>query len=185
MTEVEKFLKLKGDWTALHSRLNSIPSEISNLAGELGPLQDAHTRAEIEGDRNAPNKKAEIDGMKTKISGLEAEKKELTHRGKIMQEVLGEYRSKAAAELSQVHDKNFRAALKVFAAAIRAAHRAECELGAVYAKASAKFDEIDSQNPLPTWQAKFNRGVHDKSFISDWENLFANWTSQGFDVSEK
>lgn len=185
MTEVEKFLKLKGERDTLQSRLNSIPAEVSNLSAELGPLQDAAVRAEIEGDKHAPDKRQEIDKSTGRLEALEAEKKKITHRSKVMGEIIVEQRSKAVAELAGIHDKQFRAAVKTFGEALKKAQKAEATLVKVFMDAQVAFSKIDSQSPLPGWEPMFVRGVQDPDMNQKVLGFLDRWVAQGFDVSKQ
>jgi len=184
MTEVERYLKFQEDRDTLVSRLNSLPAEIAQLLAELDPLLDQAVRAEIQGDRTATNHRVQIDKSKQQIEALESEKKTLAHRSKVMGDLIAEHRGKAAAELAGVHDKAFRKAVKEFAAALRAAQRAEVDLVKVFNAAHTAFGDIGTQSPLPTWDPQFVRGCQDAEMNQKLLNFLDRFTAQGFDVSK-
>ena len=184
MTETERFKKLRGDLDTLQSRLSSIPAEIDQLNAELVPMQDAAVRAEIEGDKHAANRHAEISRTKAKLADLEAEKKELAHRGKIMRQVLDEYRQKAAAELQSQHDPRFRKAVRAYTEKLREAHAAEGELVKLRDSINAAFSEIGAPSPVPTWETLLVADVTNAGINQMLQAHLDRWASMGYDVAK-
>lgn len=184
MTEIERFKKLKADLDSLQSRLSSIPAEIDQLNAELAPMQDAAVRAEIEGDKHAANRHAEISRTKAKLADLEAEKKEKAHRGKIMRQVLDEYRTKAAAELQAQHDPRFRKAVKAYAEKVLEAHAAEAALCKLRDSIDADFSEIDAPSSAPTWAPLFVADLTNASVNQMLQRHLERWAAMGYEVAK-
>lgn len=184
MNEVERFMKLKADLDTLQSRLSSIPAEIDQLNAELAPMQDAAVRAEIEGDKHAANRHAEISRTKAKLADLEAEKKELAHRGKITRQVLDEYRLKAAAELQAQHDPRFRKAVRAFIEKVREAHAAEAALCKLRDSIDAAFGEIDAPSSAPTWAPLFVADLTNANVNQMLQAHLDRWSGMGYDVAK-
>lgn len=171
MSMVEKYKELKAEFTALVSKLNSLPAEIDRVRSELIPMQDAAVRAEITGDKNAANRRAEIDQAKRKMADLEGSRKDLQHRREIMKQVLDEYRVVANQEMLADWNSKFKAAQLAFAEALREAHAAEVAMRKVYQDARVAFDTIDATNPVPTWSPEFIADLGRDDLAMKWRDF--------------
>ena len=171
MSAVEKYKELKAEFAALVSKLNSLPAEIDRVRAELIPMQDAAVRAEITGDKNAANRRAEIDQAKRKQADLEAERKDLQHREKIMKQVLDEYRVTANSEMLGDWNLRFKAAKQAFVEAVREAHAAEVAMRKVHQDARVAFDTIDATNPVPTWSPEFIADLSRDDLAPKWRDF--------------
>ena len=185
MTEVERYKKLQLELEDVAGKLVGLPGRIDALRMESAAARDEAVRMELLGDPGASGKRSGIKAAQDEVRKIEAEREDLQHRREILLSVLEEVKKKAEPELAAIHTRQFAKAVKVFAAALRAAHRAEFELAAVREEADRAFGEVNSRLvPLPTWAPLLIRDPGSpEAMRPEMARFFDQMKNQGFDLS--
>jgi hypothetical protein len=188
MTEVERYKKLRLELEDITGKLVGLPGRINTIKAEAAQARDESVRAELLGDPDAGRKRAAVKAPQDEIRKIEAEKEELEHRRQILRPVMEEVRMKAKLELEALHRPVFAKAVKVFAAALRAAYKAELDVVALREQIDQDYvqgiDARSTEEPFPEWSNILLQGRMSSSPMrSDAVAALGRLKEQGFDLN--
>ena len=188
MTEVERHKKLKLELEDVAGKLVGLPGRVNALRMESAAARDEAVRMELLGDAGTSSKRAEIKAAQEEVRKIEVEREDLMHRREILRSVMEEVRMKAKLELEALHRPAFAKAVKLFAAALRAAYKAELDVVILREQIDRDYvhgiDARSTEEPFPEWsnillQSRTSSSPMRSDAVAALERL----KGQGFDLS--
>jgi len=188
MTETERYKKLKLELEDIAGKLVGLPERVNALKMESAAARDGAVRMELLGDPGASGKRAGIKAAQDEVRKIETDREDLLHRREILKSVMEEVRMKAKLEIEALHRPIFAKAVKLFAAALRAAYKAELDVVAMREQIDRDYtqgiDARSTEEPFPEWSNILLQGRTSSSPMrSDVVAALERLKGAGFDLS--
>ena len=154
MSKVQNYKRMKTDLDSLEKKVVGLGEEQRKLDLEFEPKSDEALRLKILEDPRAAQVKKDLEELKERRTQIKDELEQAKRERRIMVDILGDHRSKAADEINKQNSKEFWAKAQVFAKKLQEAQHLEIELVEMRKKARKALTEIDASEGLcgiPAW----------------------------------
>ena len=156
MSKVKIYRRMKTDLDSLEKKVVNLTEEQRKLDLEFEPKSDESLRLKILEDPRAAQVKKDLEKLKGRRTQIKDELEQAKRERRIMVDILGDHRSKAADEINKQNSKEFWAKAQVFAKKLQEAQNLESELVEMRKKARKAMTEIDASEgscDIPAWPA--------------------------------